>query len=62
MILCAVRAACALSSKVARGILGPRKERSEENSPKTNVDGTNPSGPYVSLQALKVRLSMNSLL
>ena len=60
MFLSAVRAACALSAKVARGTLGPRKERSEGNSPKTNADDTNPSGPYVLLQALTAKLIRNS--
>ena len=60
MILSAVRPACDLSAKVARGTLGPRKERSEGSSPRTNADDATPSGPRVSLQAFMAKLSRNS--
>ena len=60
MVLRAVRVAYDLLAKLARGTLGPRIERREENSPKTNADDTTPSGPYVSLQALTAKPSRNS--
>ena len=59
MILRAVKAACLFSAKVVRGNLGPSKERSEGSLPKTNAEGTTPSSPHVSLQALKAKLSRN---
>ena len=58
--LCAERAACVLSAKIARGTLGPRKERSEGNSPYTYADGTTPSGPNALLQAFTAKLRKNS--
>ena len=60
MILRAVRAACDLSAKVVRGTLGSREERSKGDSPKSNAEGTTPSGSNVSLQALTAKLSRYS--
>ena len=40
MTIRAVRVACARSANVARGILGPRKNWSEGNSPNTSLEGT----------------------
>ena len=59
MTLRAERAACAHSASVVRGILCPRKDRSEGNSPNRSAENTTPSGPSVSLQALTARLSRN---
>ena len=59
MISRAVRAAWALSAKVAHGTLGPRKERSEGHSPKANAEGATRLGPIVSLQAATAKLSIN---
>ena len=58
--LCAVITACARSASVALGTLGPRNERSEGNFPNTNAEGTNSSGPGLSLHALTAKLSRNS--
>ena len=56
----AVRAPCARSASLALGILCPRNERSEGNSPNTSAEGTSPSSTGVSLHALTAKLSRNS--
>ena len=58
----AIRAACARSASVALSTLGPRSERSKENSPNTCAEGTTSSGPSASLHALTAKLSTNSFL
>ena len=60
MIFRALRATCARSASVARGIFGPRCERSEGSSQKTRAEGTTPSGPRVSLHAFRAELNRNS--
>ena len=60
MALHAVRAAFNLSGSVALGTLCPRNERSEENTPNTNAQGTTLSGPGVSLHALTAKRNRNS--
>ena len=57
-----VKAACSRSDSVAQGTLGPRNERNEGNSQNTSADGTTPSGPSVSLDALTAKLTRKSIL
>ena len=56
-----IRMTCARSTNVALGILGPINEHSEENHPNTSEDSLVTSDPSVSLHALTVKLSRNSL-
>ena len=55
----AVRYAFVRSASIALDTLGSRNEHREGNSMYTSAEDTNPSGPSVSLHALKDKLCRN---